>query len=91
MMYYIYPFKLYLTSLNVGCLGTHWYFFFTAPRTVRGGSCLATGAFPVSQMVLELHVPFHTTQQKALHIEQVSFWLFLLLTLVVRDTVGINS
>ena len=76
----------------MGCLGTHWYFFFTAPWAARGGSCLATEALPVSRMVLELPVPFHTTQQKALHIGQVSF-LFVspFNALVVRDTVGINS
>ena len=59
------------------------------PLAARGGSCLATEALPVSRMVLELPVPFHTTQQKALHIGQVSF-LFVspFNTLVVRDTVG---
>ena len=49
------------------------YFFFSAPRAAGGGSCLATGAFPVSRMVLEVPVPFHFTRQKALCIVQVSF------------------
>ena len=75
MMYYIYQFNLWLTSLNVGCLGIHWYFFFSAPLAAIGGSCLAAGAYPVSRMVLELPVPFHPTRQKALHMGQVSFFL----------------
>ena len=75
----------------MGSLGTHWYFFFTAPRAARGGSCLAAGAFPVSQMVLEIPVPL-TTRQKALHIGQVRvFYLFPFNTLVVRDTNGFES
>ena len=46
------------------CLGTHWYFFFSAPWAARGGSGLAAGAFPVSRMVLELPLPFTTRQKK---------------------------
>ena len=73
----------------MGCLGTHWYFSFSASQAARGGSRLAAGAFPVSRMVLELPLPFHPTRQKALHMGQVSFfYLFPFNTLVVRDTIG---
>ena len=76
----------------MGCLGTHWYFSFSAPQAARGGSRLAAGAFPVSRMVLELPLPFHPTRQKALHMGQVSFfYLFPFNTLVVRDTIGFES
>ena len=68
----------------MGCLGTHWYFFLFSPLAARGGSFLTAEAFPVSRIVLELPVPIHRTQQKALHMSQVRILLFL----VVRDTIG---
>ena len=73
----------------MGCLVTHWYFSFSAPWSTRGSSCLAMGAFPVSQMVLELPVPF-TTRQEALHRSRWVFWFFFPFNTlsVVRDTVG---
>ena len=49
---------------------------FFYPWAARGGRCLALGAFPVSQMVLELFLPFHPTRQKALHMRQVKFLFF---------------
>ena len=62
------------------------------PLAARGGSCLATGAFSVSRMVLELPVPFHPTRQKALHMGQVRvFYLFPFNTLVGRATIGFES
>ena len=45
-MYYIYKLKSYLTSINVDCLGIHWYFFLTAPWLLSGHgsfSCLSDG------------------------------------------------
>ena len=51
-------------------------FFFSAPRAARSGSCLATGAFTVSRMVLEIPVLLLCNSTESLTYEAGEFLLF---------------